>query len=388
VKPLRIAVVGGGIGGLTAAVALRRAGHQPEVYERTASFRPVGAGISVWSNGVKVLDRLGLGAEVAALGGRMDRMAYARSHDGTTLTDFSLLPLYERVGERARPMARAELQAVLLDAVGPGVVRTGSPCTGVELADDGVALHFEGGATAEADLAVAADGTHSILRDVVAGGPVERRYVGYVNWNGIVDAGGAVADDETWLTWVGDGMRASVMPIGGGRHYCFFDVPLPASALADLPAVTAGLPERFGDWAAPVRDLLDRALTAGVTTAPIHDIAPLGSWQRGRLVLLGDAAHAMAPDLGQGGCQAMEDALVLAGYLSEPGATLDQALGGYYAERGPHTADIVRRARKRADLIHGADPAATEGWYRELAVEDGSGIIEGLARSVEQGPCG
>jgi FAD-dependent urate hydroxylase len=104
-------------------------------------------------------------------------------------------------------------------------------------------------------------------------------------------------------------------------------------------------------------------------------------------VLLGDAAHSMAPDLGQGGCQAMEDAWVLTHYLTSTNRSVSDALARYEAERRPHTADIVRRARNRADITHGVDPAATEAWYAELAREDGSGIIAGLARSVLTGPC-
>ena len=374
---MKVAIVGGGIGGLTAALALRAAGHDPLVFERTTSYRPVGAGISLWPNGIKALASLGLGEAVAALGGRMDRMSYA-DHTGRTLTDFSLVPLYERVGERAWPVARAALQSVLLDALGADRVRTGACCTEVDPAAGTV--HFADGSSVRADLVVGADGTHSALRHLVAGAPVARRYAGYVNWNGIVDADPSIAPPDTWLTWVGAGMRASVMPVGGGRLYWFFDVPLPADALGALASPADILPARFSGWAPAVQALLGRALDGPVTVAPIYDIDPLDRFSAGRLVLIGDAAHAMAPDLGQGGCQAMEDAVTLARCLGS-----DDPLGAYDQARVQHTASIVRRARKRADRTHGADMAETEAWYAELAVEDGQAILDGLAQSVETG---
>lgn len=382
---LNVAVVGGGIGGLTAALALARAGHDPTVYERTSQFQAVGAGISVWSNGIKVLDLLGLGEQVAALGGTMDRMVYAAA-DGSPLTGFSLTPLYDQVGERAWPVARADLQDLLVKAVGERV-RTGARCVGVDERPDAALVRFEDGSEVEADLVVGADGTHSGLRAHVLGGPVPRRYVGYVNWNGVVDADADIVEPCTWKTWVGRGRRVSVMPIGGDRLYFFFDVPVDASRLDRLGAAPELLRREFGDWAAPVRRLLDRLPAVAVNAVPIHDLEPLPTWSRGRVVLLGDAAHSMAPDLGQGGCQAMEDAWVLTHYLTSTNRSISDALSRYEAERRPHTADIVRRARNRADITHGVDPAATEAWYAELAREDGSGIIAGLARSVLTGPC-
>jgi FAD-dependent urate hydroxylase len=385
VHGLNVAVVGGGIGGLTAAVALARAGHEPTVYERTSQLQAVGAGISVWSNGIKVLNLLGLGAQVAALGGTMERMVYAAA-DGAPLTGFSLTPLYDQVGERAWPVARADLQELLVEAVGDRV-RTGARCVGVEDGPRAALVRFEDGSEVEADLVVGADGTHSGLRTHVLGGAVPRRYVGYVNWNGIVNADAEIVEPCTWKTWVGGGRRASVMPIGGDRLYFFFDVPVDASGLDGLGSAPELLRREFGQWAAPVRRLLDRLPTVAVNAVAIHDLEPLPTWSRGRVVLLGDAAHSMAPDLGQGGCQAMEDAWVLTHYLTSTNRSISDALARYEAERRPHTADIVRRARNRAEITHGVDPAATEAWYEELAREDGSGIIAGLARSVLTGPC-
>jgi FAD-dependent urate hydroxylase len=422
VQGLRVAIVGAGIGGLTAALSLQRFGHHAIVVEQTPQLRPVGAGISLWPNGIKVANLLGLGSDIAAIGGSMDRMAYA-DRAGRTLLDFSLLDLYERVGERARPVARAALQDLLLDRVtrtlGPDAVRLGVRATGVEETPDGVTLSTVGASGTgrepiEADLVVAADGTHSRLRDHIVGHHIERRYVGYVNWNGLLSDTEGIAPVGTWLTWVGDGRRASVMPVGGGRSYFFFDVPMApdqvaammgahASAATDPctagPATAGGgsqgdplghrqtLATHFAGWAEPISELIARMDPAGVARIPIHDVDPLPTWTKGRMVLLGDAAHTMSPDLGQGGCQAMEDAWVLTHYLTSTTHSVPDALARYQAERMPHTADIVRRARKRSDITHGVDPAATEAWYRSLESDGHQGIVDGLAQSVETGPC-
>jgi len=397
---LRVAIVGAGIGGLTAALALHRFGHHPVVVEQTRQLRPVGAGISLWPNGIKVLNLLGLGEEIAAIGGTMDRMAYA-DRDGRILLDFPLLDLYERVGQRAWPVARAELQDLLLQRVttelGADSVRLGVRATTVEDTPGGVALTTEevsgaGRDRIEADVVVAADGTHSRLRDHVIGHHVERRYVGYVNWNGLVTDTAGVAPIGTWLTWVGDGKRVSVMPVGDGRSYFFFDVPMSLDGVALEPDAGSlrhrkDLGAHFAGWAEPISRLVQRLDPAGVARIPIHDVDPLPTWTKGRVVLLGDAAHTMSPDLGQGGCQAMEDAWVLTHYLTSTTHSVPNALARYQAERMPHTADIVRRARKRSDTTHGIDPAATEAWYRSLETDGHLGIVDGLAQSVETGPC-
>ena len=382
--------MGAGIGGLTAALALRRFGHHPVVVEQTSQLRPVGAGISLWPNGIKVLNLLGLGPDMAAIGGAMERMAYA-DRDGRILIDFSLSDLYRRVGERARPVARSELQDLLLntvtEALGPDALHLGVKATTVSDTDDGVTLHTEDGRRFEVDVVVAADGTHSRLRDYVVGAHVDRRYVGYVNWNGLVAETTDIAPIGTWITWVGDGQRVSVMPVGGGRCYWFFDVPLPLDAVDDLPGHPEALDAHFKGWPAGVGYLIDRMDVGGVARIPIHDVDPLTTWTRGRVVLLGDAAHTMSPDLGQGGCQAMEDAWMLAHYLTSTSVSVPDALERYQRERMPHTADIVRRARNRSDITHGVDPQATAAWYRSLVTDGHQGIVDGLAQSVETGPC-
>lgn len=382
-ESLDVVVVGAGIGGLTAAHALQRDGHRVRVLDQVRELRPVGAGISLWSNGVKVLNALGLGPEIAAAGGVMDEVSYY-GKDGELLCSFALDPLVERVGQRPYPVRRADLQTILLDAVGAEHVTLGARATALD--DDGrhVTVVMEDGTRYEADLVVAADGTHSRLREHVIGHPVEREYVGYQNWNGLVAEGmGGPAD---WTMYVGDHQRVSTMPVRDACYF-FFDVTTSDPELDTESGAREILREHFAGWAAPVADLIERLDPSAITNVAIHSHRPIERLARGRVAILGDAAHTTAPDLGQGGCQAMEDALVLAHYLRTTNVSIADALSRYSHERVPRTGEVVERAKQRADLTHGRDPAKTTAWYEELAGETGEHIIDGICRTIEAGPC-
>lgn len=384
-EQLHVVIVGAGMGGLTSALALKQAGHSVEVYDRAAVLRPAGAGVSLWSNGVKVLCRLGLGPALRGVGGMMRQMCY-RTKTGELLTRFSLEPLVAAVGQRPYPVARSDLQRILLEAVGSEHVRLGATCVGVEQDARSATAVFADGHRARGDLVVAADGTHSLLRAAALGHPVERRYVGYVNFNGLVPASDELAPLDTWVTFVGDRQRASLMPVGGGRFYFFFDVPLEPGRPVPAGGVAAELSRCFAGWADPVQRLIARLDPERVTRGEIHDLDPLPRLVSGRLVLLGDAAHSTAPDLGQGGCQAMEDAWVLANVLSSHDQGVQDALLRYQAERLERVTEIIVRARRRSDVTHGVDLDAMRAWYEELAREDGASILSALCRTIQGGP--
>ncbi len=384
-EALKAIVIGSGMGGLTAGIALHQAGFAVEIYDRVSELRPAGAAISLWSNGVKVLNRLGLGKAIASIGGQMERMAYY-SHTGELLTDFSLSPLIEQVGQRPYPVSRTDLQTMLLQAFGPEKVQLNSKCIAVEQDATSATAIFENGHRATGDLVVGADGTHSAIRQYVVGHPVERRYVGYVNWNGLVPVSDDLPAKTSWTLYVGEHKRASLMPIAGDRFYFFLDVPLPKGLESDPETYREELSSHFKGWAAPVQTLLQRLDPYKTNRVEIHDIEPLQTLVKGRVALLGDAAHGTAPDLGQGGCQAIEDAVVLANYLATTNLSVEDALLRYEAARKERVADIILRARKRSDMTHGKDPEKTQQWYRELKQEDGTGIMQAIAKTILAGP--
>ena len=379
---MKVIVIGAGIGGLCAGLALRQLGHDVSVFEKVTEIRPVGAGLSLWPNGILCLNHLGLGADVRALGGRMDTMAYADGPSGEVLTRFSLDPLYQASGTRAYPVARAGLQTMLMDRFGHEGIRLGAALQQVTETATGVRAAFTDGTEVEGDLLIGADGAHSLVREHILGRKLERRSAGYTNWNGLIPADARIAPVDGWTTFVAEGKRASVMPVGEGRFYFFFDVPaaLQTGATGDR---LAELRQHFGHWSAPVQRMLD-AITS-VNRVDIHDIDPFDTWVKGRMVLLGDSAHNTTPDLGQGACMAMEDAVVLQQMLAEH-SDLPTALRAYQDARAPRARDLVLRARDRSDVTHGMDPAVTADWYAGLRGDTGEGILRGIQKTVDGGP--
>lgn len=382
---LKVVVIGAGIGGLTAGIAMRQIGYEVEIYDRVKELRPVGAGISLWSNGVKVLNRLGLGDRIAKIGGIMNRMEY-RSQQGEMLNDIGLRSLIDAVGQRPYPVARRDLQQMLLDAF-PGQVKLNCKCIGIEENGQSVTALFEDGYRATGDLLIAADGVRSVLRQHVLQAEVEPRYGGYVNWNGLVQASDDLTATDTWAIYVGDHKRVSMMPVGEGRFYFFFDVPLPKEEAANAPDdLRAELSSHFAGWAQPIQTLIQRLDPVATNRLLIHDLGPIERMVRGRVALLGDSAHATCPDLGQGGCQAMEDALVLTNYLMTTNLGVEDALRRYEAERLERVSSIVLKARKRADQIHGKDPALTQQWYQQLRDESPEDVTGAIAKTILGGP--
>lgn len=389
---MKVLVIGAGIGGTSAAIALQRLGHEVVVYDQMRENKPVGAALSLWSNGVKVLNWLGLGDEVAALGGRMDDMAYYDGHTGDELCRFSLDPVTAQTGQRPYPVARADLQALLMDTVGQDRIRLGMRLVGID--DDGatVTATFADGTTDTGDLLIGADGARSFTRDYVTADAAvrpERTYSGYTNYNGLVPIDERIGPAHQWTTYVAEGKRCAVMPVGGDRFYFFVDVPQAAGLPYDRDADgTAPLEDAFGAWGAPgVRALLDAIdPVASLNRVEIWDIDPFHTWVRGRVAILGDAAHNTAPDIGQGACSALEDSFVLGLMFATNTLGVEDTLRRYQAARSERAGDLVLRARKRAWETHAFDPAATQAWYEGLRREDGTGIIRGIVGNIVDSP--
>ncbi len=384
---LKVIIIGAGIGGLTAGLTLRRAGYAVEIYEKTNQIRPAGAGISVWSNGVKVLNSLGLGDEIAKIGGQMDVMEY-RSHHNELFNRISLHPVIKTVGQRPYPVSRTELQSLLLKTFNTETetVKLNAQCIGVEQDEHRVTAYFADGYQTSGDVLIAADGVHSKLRDYVVGRPVELRYAGYVNWNGLVEIREDLGDKNTWIIYVGEGKRASMMPIGNHRFYYFFGCPMAKGTVVEPQYRKQELKHLFAGWPFPVQRLIERLNPHESNRLEIHDLDPLETLVKGRVALLGDAAHATTPTLGQGGCQAMEDAEIISRFLLTTNLGVEDALKRYEAERKERTSTLVLKARKRADMIYGKDPNITQKWYEQLKQETERDVTDALCKTILGGP--
>ncbi|CAI3117715.1 TPA: FAD-dependent urate hydroxylase HpxO [Acinetobacter baumannii] len=383
---MNVVIIGAGMGGLTTGIALKKFGHQVRIFEQTEKILPVGAAISLWSNGVKCLNYLGLTEKIAKLGGQMDDLAYVDGLTGDVMTQFSLRPLIEEVGQRPYPVARADLQNMLMDEFGRDQIYLGKKMVSLEDKADYVEVHFADGSSTQADLLIGADGTHSMTRAYVLGQQVQRRYAGYVNWNGLVEISEDLAPAQQWTTYVGEGKRASLMPVADGRFYFFLDVPLPAGLENNRDEYKKLLKLYFADWCQPVQQLIERLDPQKTNRVEIHDIEPFTQFYKGRVVILGDAAHSTTPDIGQGGCQAMEDAIYLARSLQINTLGLEDALRRYQNKRNERANELVLRARKRCDVTHMKDETVTQAWYAELRREQGGHIMQGIISNIVGNP--
>lgn len=382
---LKVTIIGAGIGGLTTGIALKNIGYDVEIYERTRELRPAGAGISLWSNGIKVLNRLGLGEKVAAIGGEMNRMEY-RSHTDERLSAIDLRPLVDRVGERPYPVARTDLQQMLRDAFGKDKLHLGCKCVGVEQDETSATAIFEDGDRVKSDLIISADGIHSTIREYVTGETVTPRFADYVNWNGLVAASDDLCEADNWVIYVGEGKRASMMPVGDNRFYFFFGCPMQQGTNVPPEDRQKELKDIFAGWPQAVRNLIDRLNPLETNRLEIADLDPLDTLVKGRVALLGDAGHATTPTLGQGGCQAIEDAEILSRYLVSTNISVSDALKRYEQARKDRVSQLVLKARQRTDTIYGKDENVTAAWYKQLEQESESNVIDALAKVILGGP--
>ncbi|MEU3483136.1 FAD-dependent monooxygenase [Streptomyces sp. NPDC033754] len=352
----RAVVIGAGIGGLTAAVALHRNGWQVTVLERAADLAPVGAGIGLAPNSQRALDVIGLGDRVRDLAAWQGDGGM-RAPDGRWLARTNARAAAERFGGPLVLLHRSTLVEILTSALPDGTVRTGAPASLADPGDDRrpARLTTPDG-DIEAELVVAADGIRSATRHTLFPEHPGPRYAGCTTWRVVVPAPARpFAPHETW----GAGRLWGTQPLKDGRIYAYAMAAAPAGGRAPDDE-RAELLRLFGDWHHPVPEILAAVDPGQVLRHDVHHLPdPLPAFHRGRVALLGDAAHAMMPSLGQGGNQAIEDAVVLAHHArSAPDFVPGRALAAYTADRLPRTTAIVRKAaRTGAVTLLSARPA-------------------------------
>jgi FAD-dependent urate hydroxylase len=256
-------------------------------------------------------------------------------------------------------VSRADLQTVLLEALEPGSLETGAKCVGVETTAEGTVVCFENGRLVAGDVIVGADGIHSAVRRAVVG-EVMPRFAGFAAWVGIMDNAGLMPAD-TATEYLGVGQRFGLLPMTAGRVYYSFACRWEEGTRKPADGWTPFLQKRFAGWPVPALEVLHRMGISEPICLEIHDLPVLPSWEAGRIALLGDAAHATTPTLGQGACQALEDAAALGRCLADF-PDVPEALAHYELERKSRADDIVARARVGAEKMH----APTEDVYRKL----------------------
>jgi len=335
-EPIRI--VGGGIGGLTTALCLLHRGIECEVHERAPELNEIGAGLGLWPAPLTVFDQLGIGDAVRALTGPWEDAGLRRA-DGTFMVRYTADEMTARLGGPTIGVHRGELQALLLSALPDGVVHTGRACTGVVPRPDQVVVRFADGGEERASALIAADGRRSVVRNQLFGDtPLhDCRAVG---WRGTAPPRpGSAWSCAAGETWGGD-IVFGVLPLSEGRMswYAAARSFLGGGGRDELRSRVAHLHD-------PVAALVDATPDDQIWRDAIDDLWPVRSWVHGRVALLGDAAHPMAPDLGQGACQAILDAWSIATELSVDPRDPPAAFKRYQRSRRSRAAGVTLVAR-------------------------------------------
>ena len=337
-------VIGAGIAGLATAVALQRRGHDVTVIE-SRSDTTTGAGISIWPNALAALDHIGLGDAVRAAGGRVTAGAM-RWRDGTWLRHPSRERIVTALGEPLVVVRRSALNDVLAGALAGGTVHTGLTAEHIELTPDGVHVTLSDSTTRRAAAVIGADGTHSMVARYL-NGPLRNHYAGYTAWRGIADA--AIDQDLAGET-LGAGLECGHVPLGTDHTYWFATERAPEGRVAPQGELEY-LKTKFGSWAEPLPSLLAATDPDVVLHNDLYDRDRARVWSKGPIVLVGDAAHPMRPHLGQGGCQGLEDAAILAGFVDQS-SDLATAFARFAAFRKPRVTALARESAMIGRIVN------------------------------------
>jgi 2-polyprenyl-6-methoxyphenol hydroxylase-like FAD-dependent oxidoreductase len=352
---VRIVIIGGGIGGLATAIALRQRGIASEVYEAATEIAAVGAGIMMSPNAMEVLSRLGLADDVRAQGFALNSGEMRDARDGL-LQRIDLSAAGGRVDISTVAIHRARLQQILVSKIDPSSLHIGRRCSAVTAATDSAIVHFDDGAEVRADVVIGADGLRSVARGLVAP-DVKLRYSGQTAYRGVahitlvpemVRSGG-----EIW----GAGRRFGYGAIAYDEVYWFATRDALEGERTDAGRMREALGASFAGYPYPASTLIAATDESRIIRTDLYDFAPMKPWHRGRVVLIGDAAHATTPNLGQGGAQAIEDAWVLADQLSRSDDP-SRAFEAYEAIRRPKATFVVNRSRQIGRMVHLSNPVA------------------------------
>jgi salicylate hydroxylase len=361
---LRVVIVGGGIGGLSAAVALRAAGLRVEVYEQAHQLGEVGAGVGLHQNSQRVLRRLGLGEDLDRVAARISGFRVCRPN-GSVVSSEMYGPDAPHLG-----VHRADLVALLAAALPQGAVHTGRRCTQFMQDAGSATAVFDTGDVVEADVVIAADGIHSVLQKYVE--RTEPVFSGTVAYRGLVAATNVPDWPQSLVVWGGNGKHLLTFPVRAGRQVNFVGFVHAEAEMREswsAPGDPAALAAEFADWNPQARRILEHVDTT--FRWGLYDREPLTRWANGRLALLGDAAHAMLPHMGQGANQAIEDAMALATLLGDASAAdVPDVLVHFQQLRRDRTARIQRLSRSNGVAFDaGSTVRLTRSWVQNYDVE-------------------
>lgn len=374
----RAVIIGGGVGGLSTAIALRQAGVDAVIYERTAQLTEVGAGLQVWSNGIRALQKLGVADAVLAEGMPLTRVEN-RTWKGELMNTIPIDEMDRKLGGQSIAIHRGKLQTALAGALEPGIIQLDSRCTGFSQDATSITAQLADGRTDRGDVLVGADGLRSTVR-AQRFGAAEPEYQGFTVWRGVAQYEHDAFPPGVVLQVRGPSAVFGISALTGGSVYWFGSARAPAGQ-QDPPGERKNrVLQEFGNWYEAVTAAINATDEPAIIRTDIYDRSPIKSWGEGRMTLLGDAAHPTVPSLGQGACMAIEDAATL-GRLLQSSNDASAALRQYEAARIPRTTGLVRLARRMAWIDHWEAPparAARDTAFRLLPSRALAGRLESV----------
>jgi 2-polyprenyl-6-methoxyphenol hydroxylase-like FAD-dependent oxidoreductase len=353
---MRVLVVGAGIGGLTAYVALRAAGVDAAIFDQAeqAGATMVGGGFHLWPNGIRALREVGLDGTARGLGAPIERTEYYSS-TGRKLAQWPVGEIARSLGAFDVGIGRKELIELLFSAAGAEHVQTGAKLVAFDDDGGGVTARFADGREERGDVLVGADGLRSVVRAKLLGA-VEPDFVGYVQWQTLIEGGHDLLPDGVERVTFGPGSRAVMHRVSDGRLFWACVLYGAATDGGRPPGRKARLLQLFKDWPDPIPAAIDATPEEQISGLPIFDRKPVESWGRGRVTLLGDAAHPMTTNTSQGGNQAIEDGVLLGRMLGGVERDPTGSLRAYEQRRIARTTPLVNNSRFISNMNAWRDP--------------------------------
>lgn len=310
-----ITILGGGIAGLSTAIALKNAGIETMVFEAAAEIKAIGAGLGLGANAIKAFKVLGIAEEVMEAGRFLPSFTLY-NQKGKVINRTDSVSVSKKYGLDNFTIHRADLHALLLSKINPDCIQTKKRVQRIEQNENTIILHFQDGSIHETCFLIAAEGIHSVVRNYVL--PDSKpRYAGYTCWRAVIDNTKLQLNDcsETW----GSKGRFGIVPLAGNKIYWFACVNASANDLVMKNFTVQDLLDQFAGYHHPIPSILKETKNENLIWADINDIKPINRYAFNNILLIGDAAHATTPNLGQGACQAIEDAVILANEIKRTG---------------------------------------------------------------------
>jgi len=348
---MKITIIGGGIAGLTAAIAFKKAGLETVVFEAATDIKPAGAGLGLAPNAIKGLEKLGIADGIIPLGRKLPSFKIL-DRKGRVITENDSNKISEKFGLDNFTIHRHKLHAFLLSQLPPDTVITGKKAMDLESADGRKRIVFNDGNVYETDYLIVADGMNSEIRNKICPSAA-RRYAGYTCWRAVVNdpTNSITYASETWDTTG----RFGIVPLRGNQIYWYACIKSRAANEVFKSYTAADLCRHFENFHNPIKSILAATQNNRLIHNDIYDLVPMANYAFGNVLIMGDAAHGATPNLGQGACQAIEDAATLYALLAED-LSLEKVFQSFEKRRIEKTHFVINQSRKVGEIAQLSSP--------------------------------